>query len=116
MRLNSAREMMTKIDEQLVILDSFQVKEYFNEAKEDFSSIKFGEFEMAGNDQKEQKLYHSELLSIKESYIRNQNLINNEKTPTVSTLLLKKSLKGKGVGTLPKLLLPHPGSTGRDQL
>jgi hypothetical protein len=42
-----------------------------------------GDFEMAGNEKKEQKLYHSELLSITSQYVDNQNTLNNEIEPII---------------------------------
>lgn len=76
-RLNTIEGMVRVYGDQAQVLDSLQYYEYFvekQESKNTLNGFKFGEFELlAGDDQKDKRLYHEDIISLKENAISSKS-------------------------------------------
>lgn len=83
-RLSTIEGMVQVYGNQASILDSLQSHEYFIEQKTEsaLSGIKFGEFEIMGGDtDKDKRLYHQEIISLKEIALTNASTIEHKNAP-----------------------------------
>lgn len=76
-RLNTIEGMVNVYGDQATMLDSLQYYEYFIEKQGNGNTLngfKFGEFELlAGDNQKDKRLYHQDIISLKENAISSQS-------------------------------------------
>lgn len=86
-RVENFREISEVYEQQAEVLDSLQNYEYFVESKlknTNVQSLKFGEFELIGSDPtKDKRLYHSDIIELKNEVIKNTSNVVYEKDPIV---------------------------------
>ncbi len=86
-RIENIRGEAQIYENQADVLDSLQNYEYFEESKikdNNVQSLKFGEFELIGSDpQKEKRLYHQNIIDLKNSVIKNNADISYKSDPIV---------------------------------
>lgn len=84
-RLNTIQGMVNVYENQALVLDSLQAHEYFKDAKEqNVQSLKLGDFELIGSDDmKDKRLYHTDIIDLKENAMTNQTVIQYSKEPLV---------------------------------
>lgn len=86
-RIENYKERASIYKEQASVLDSLQKYEYFIESQiknNNVQSLKFGEFELIGSDeQKEKRLYHEDIITLKDEVIQSNASITYEQDPIV---------------------------------
>ncbi|MDA3852797.1 MAG: hypothetical protein PF444_00925, partial [Bacteroidales bacterium] len=85
-RLSKLQGMINVYANQATVLDSLQTFEYFKvEDQSAIQSLKIGEFELIGqgDEQKEKRLYHENIISLKQNVISNQAVIEYDNAPIV---------------------------------
>lgn len=85
-RLSKLQGMINIYDSQATVLDSLQNFEYFKaEDQNAVQSLKIGEFELIGqsDEQKDKRLYHENIISLKQNAITNKALIDYDSDPII---------------------------------